>query len=91
MFESEEEADFIEDQEYPDELHPISEVSDWIFDLVEKLERVQKRLDNFEEEYLQADQETRESMEMPSEWLLKAWMEFLERADGEINSLGDPI
>lgn len=91
MFDSKEEIDFVEDEEYPEELLSTSEVSDYIFGIVEKLERVQKRLDDFEEEYLQADKETRTSMKMPTESLLKAWMEFLERTEGEISSLSDPI
>ena len=51
--------DLEEDQEYPEELYPVVELSDSISELTEKLERVREKLDDFEQRYLEADEELR--------------------------------
>jgi hypothetical protein len=91
MFDSDEDSDFFEDEEYPEELEPAQELSDSISDIIERLERVRRRLDDFTEEYLEANKETRESMELPCEWSMKTWVAFTEQAGMELNGLSDPI
>ena len=49
-----------EDREYPEELYPVVELSDSILELTEKLELIRGKLDDFEQRYLEADEEERE-------------------------------
>jgi DNA polymerase II large subunit len=80
-----------EDEEYPEELYPVLELSDALFELIEKLEKVSKKLDNYEQEYLEADTEVRQSFDLPNREIFEHWDEFVSRAIAELDNLGEPI
>ena len=50
--------DLEEDREYPEELYSVVELSDSILELTEKLETVRRKLDNFEQKYLEESRRT---------------------------------
>jgi uncharacterized coiled-coil DUF342 family protein len=82
-----------EDLEYPEELDPVVELSDSILELTEKLETVRAKLDNFEQKYLEADEELREceGYEIPSSIKLERWQNAIEEISDRIELLGDPL
>ncbi|GAA6617392.1 hypothetical protein [Scytonema sp. NUACC26] len=80
-----------EDQEYPEELLPVVELSDAIFDLIEKLEKVQEKLENYEQEYLEADSGVRQSFDLPNREVFERWDEFIYNAITELDDLGEAI
>ncbi|HEY9769816.1 MAG TPA: hypothetical protein V6C71_15205 [Coleofasciculaceae cyanobacterium] len=84
--------DAYEDQKYPEALYPVVELSDSILELTEKLKRVRRKLDNFEQKYLEADQELREceGYEIPSAIKLERWQAEIEEISNRIDLLGDP-
>ena len=72
--------DLEEDQEYPEELYPVVELSDSILELTEKLARIRGKLDDFEQRYLKASEELREceGYEIPSSTILEHWQHTIE-------------
>jgi hypothetical protein len=80
-----------EDEEYPEELYPVLELSDAVFDLIEKLEKVREKLDKYEEEYLEGDTEVRQSFDLPNREVFERWDEFIYGAIAELDNLGEPI
>ncbi len=58
----------IDDFDLEEELYPVSKLSNSILELKEKLETVKRKLDDFEQRYLEADVELREyeGYEIPS-------------------------
>lgn len=82
-----------EDLEYPEELDPVVELSDSILELTEKLETVRAKLDDFEQRYLEADEELREceGYEIPSSIKLERWQNAIEEISDRIELLGDPL
>ena len=82
-----------EDREYPEELYPVLELSDSILELTEKLETVRRKLDDFEQRYLEADEELREceGYEIPSSTKLERWQAAIEEMSDRIEFLGDPL
>jgi hypothetical protein len=91
MLDSDDDLDLKEEDEHLEELAPVVELSHSLFDLIEKLESVRDKLDDFQEEYVQADKETRQSMELPREWSIKAWMEFIEHTEMNLIRLDWPV
>lgn len=85
--------DLEEDLEYPEELYPVVELSDSILELTEKLELIRGKLDDFEQRYLEADEELREceGYEIPSSTKLERWLQAIEEIDSRIKLLGDPL
>ena len=85
--------DLEEDQEYPEELYPVLELSDSLLELTEKLERVRVKLDDFEQRYLSADEELRsgEGYEIPSSTILERWQAAIEEMSDCIELLGEPF
>ena len=67
--------DFEEDREYPEELYSVVELSDSILELTEKLDTIRGKLDDFEQRYLEADEElsSGEGYEIPSSIKLERW------------------
>ena len=90
MFENEEDLE-VEDEEYPEELEPVLELSDGIHELLEKLERIREKIDTYQEEYLEADLDTRESIELPSATSIGRWNEFVYGAIMQIDVLSSPL
>ena len=45
--------DWEEEQDYPEELYPVLELSDSILELTAKLETIRGKLDDFEQRYLE--------------------------------------
>jgi hypothetical protein len=90
MLENEEDLE-VEDVEYPEELEPVLELSDGIYELLEKLERIREKVDTYQEEYLEADLDTRKSIELPSEASIQRWNEFVYGAIAQIDILSDPL
>ncbi|WP_156114139.1 hypothetical protein [Myxosarcina sp. GI1] len=82
-----------EDKEYPEELYPVVELSDSILELTEKLELIRGKLNNFEQRYLEADEEIREceGYEIPSSTKLDHWQAAIEEMSNRIEFLGDPL
>ncbi len=85
--------DFEEDRECPEELYSVVELSDSILELTEKLEQIRGKLDNFEQRYLEADEEMREceGYEIPSSTKLERWQAAIEEMSDRIELLGDPL
>ena len=85
--------DLEEDREYPEELYPVLELSDSILELTDKLETVRRKLDDFEQRYLEADEEVREceGYEIPSSTKLERWQAAIEEMSERISLLGDPL
>ena len=85
--------DWEEDREYPEELYPVLELCDSILELTEKLETIRGKLDDFEQRYLEADEELREceGYEIPSSTILERWQAAIEEIDARIDLLGDPL
>ena len=85
--------DLEDELDYPEELYPVLELSDSILELTEKLETVRKKLDDFEQRYLEADEEVREceGYEIPSSTKLEHWQNEIEEMSDRINLLGDPL
>jgi uncharacterized coiled-coil DUF342 family protein len=85
--------DLEEDLEYPEELYPVVELSDSILELTEKLETVRAKLDDFEQRYLEANEELREceGYEIPSSIKLERWQNAIEEISDRIELLGDPL
>jgi hypothetical protein len=90
MTEDEEDLE-VEDLEYPEELQPVLELSDSIYELLEKLERIREKVDTYEQEYLDADLDTRESIELPSATSIERWNNFVYNAILQIDVLSDPL
>jgi hypothetical protein len=72
--------DLEDELEYPEELYPVLELSDSILELTEKLELIRGKLDDFEQRYLEADEELREceGYEIPSLTKLERWQAAIE-------------
>jgi chromosome segregation ATPase len=85
--------DLEEDIEYPEELYPVVELSDSILELTEKLELIRGKLDDFEQRYLEADEELREceGYEIPSSSIIERWQNTIEEISDRIELLGDPL
>ncbi len=85
--------DLEEDQEYPEELYPVVELSDSILELTEKLETIRRKLDDFEQRYLEADEELREceGYEIPSSTKLERWQAAIEEMSNRLDFLGEPL
>ncbi|MEO1376962.1 MAG: hypothetical protein AAFW70_22245 [Cyanobacteria bacterium J06635_10] len=85
--------DLEEDQEYPEELYPVLELSDSILELTDKLETIRGKLDDFEQRYLKADEELREceGYEIPSSTKLERWQNAIEEMSDRIDLLGNPL
>jgi hypothetical protein len=85
--------DLEEDKEYPEELYPVLELSDSILELTEKLELIRGKLDDFEQRYLEADEELREceGYEIPSSSIIERWQNTIEEISDRIELLGDPL
>ena len=85
--------DLEDDLEYPEELYPVLELSDSILELTEKLDTIRGKLDNFEQRYLEADEEERsgEGYEIPSSTKLERWQAAIEEISDRISLLGDPL
>lgn len=85
--------DLEEDKEYPEELYPVLELSDSILELTEKLETIRGKLDDFEQRYLEADEELREceGYEIPSSTKLERWQNEIEEISNRLDFLGDPL
>ena len=85
--------DLEDDLEYPEELYPVLELSDSILELTEKLELIRGKLDDFEQRYLEADEELREceGYEIPSSTKLERWQNAIEEISDRIELLGDPL
>jgi hypothetical protein len=94
--------DLEEDKEYPEELYPVLELSDSILELTEKLELIRGKLDDFEQRYLEADEELREceGYEIPSSSIIERWQNTIEEISDQlrwcaernrIELLGDPL
>ena len=83
--------DLEEDREYPEELYPVVELSDSILELTDKLETVRRKLDDFEQRYLEADEELREceGYEIPSSIKLEHWQAAIEEMSDHIDLLGN--
>ncbi len=82
-----------EDREYPEELYPVLELSDSILELTEKLEQIRVKLDDFEQRYLEADDELRdcEGYEIPSSMILERWQAEIGEMSDRLDFLGDPF
>ena len=84
--------DAYEDQEYPEELYPVLELSDSILELTEKLETVRGKLDDFEQRYLKADEELRECEGYEIQGSsIERWQAAIEEMSDRIDLLGDPL
>ena len=85
--------DAYEDREYPEELYPVLELSDSILELTEKLETIRRKLDDFEQRYLSADEELREceGYSIPSSSILERWQNAIEEINNRIDILGEPL
>jgi chromosome segregation ATPase len=85
--------DLEEDKEYPEELYPVLELSDSILEFTEKLELIRGKLDDFEQRYLEADEELREceGYEIPSSSIMERWQNTIEEISDRIELLGDPL
>ncbi|MGV2830760.1 hypothetical protein [Myxosarcina sp. GI1(2024)] len=85
--------DLEDELEYPEELYPVLELSDSILELTEKLELIRGKLDDFEQRYLEADEELREceGYEIPSSTKLERWQAAIEEMSNRIEFLGDPL
>ena len=85
--------DLEEDLEYPEELYLVVELSDSILELTEKLEQIRGKLDDFEQRYLEADEEERSGSgyEIPSSTKLERWKAAIEEMSDRIELLGDPL
>jgi hypothetical protein len=85
--------DWEEDQEYPEELYPVLELSDSILELTEKLELIRGKLDDFEQRYLEADEELREceGYEIPSSSIIERWQAAIEEMSDRIELLSEPL
>jgi chromosome segregation ATPase len=85
--------DLEEDIEYSEELYPVVELSDSILELTEKLELIRGKLDDFEQRYLEADEELREceGYEIPSSSIIERWQNTIEEISDRIELLGDPL
>jgi chromosome segregation ATPase len=75
------------------ELYPVVELSDSILELTEKLELIRGKLDDFEQRYLEADEELREceGYEIPSSSIIERWQNTIEEISDRIELLGDPL
>lgn len=85
--------DLEEEQEYPEELYPVVELSDSISELIEKLETIRDKLDDFEQRYSEADEELRkcEGYEVPSSSVVERWQKTIEEMSDRIDLLGNPL
>lgn len=85
--------DLEDELEYPEELYLVVELSDSILELTEKLEIVRGKLDDFEQRYLEADEELRsgEGYEIPSSSIIERWQNTIEEISDRIDLLGEPI
>ena len=85
--------DLEDDLEYPEELYSVVELSDSILELTEKLELIRGKLDDFEQRYLEADEELREreGYEIPSSAKLERWQSTIEEMSARISLLGNPL
>lgn len=85
--------DWEEEQEYPEELYPVVELSDSILELTDKLETIRRKLDDFEQRYLEADEELREceGYEIPSSTKLERWQAAIEETRYRLDFLGEPL
>ena len=84
--------DLEEDREYPEELYPVLELSDSILELTEKLERVREKLDNFEQRYLEADEELRECEGYEIQGSrIERWQAAIEEMSNRIEFLDEPL
>ena len=85
--------DLEEDKEYPEELYAVLELSDSILELTEKLETIRRKLDDFEQRYLEADEELREceGYEIPSSSILERWQNAISEINNRIDILGEPL
>lgn len=85
--------DLEDDLEYPEELYLVVELSDSILELTEKLEQIRGKLDDFEQRYLEADEELREceGYEIPSSTKLERWKAAIEEISDRLELLGDPL
>lgn len=85
--------DLEDELDYPEELCPVLELSDSILELTEKLETVRRKLDDFEQRYLEADEELREceGYEIPNSTKLERWQNAIEEISDRIEMLGNPF
>ncbi len=85
--------DLEDELEYPEELYLVVELSDSILELTEKLELIRGRLDDFEQRYLEADDELRdcEGYEIPNSTKLERWQAAIEEMSDRLDFLGDPF
>jgi uncharacterized coiled-coil DUF342 family protein len=85
--------DLEDELEYPEGLYLVVELSDSILELTEKLETIRGKLDDFEQRYLEADEELREceGYEIPSSTKLERWQSAIEEIGDRIDLLGDPL
>ena len=85
--------DLEDELKYPEELYLVVELSDSILELTEKLERVREKLDDFEQRYLEADEELRsgEGYDIPSSINLERWQAAIEEISNRIDLLSDPL
>ena len=85
--------DLEDELDYPEGLYLVVELSDSILELTEKLEQIRGKLDDFEQRYLEADEELRESegYEIPSTTKLERWQAEIEEISDRISLLGDPL
>ena len=79
--------------DYPEELYLVVELSDSILELTDKLETIRGKLDDFEQRYLEADEELREceGYEIPSSTKLDRWQAAIEEISNRLDFLGDPL
>ena len=61
--------------------------------ITEKLEQIRGKLDDFEQRYLEADEELREceGYEIPSSIKLERWQNAVEEISDRIELLGNPL
>ena len=85
--------DLEDELEYPEELHPVLELSDSILEYPEKLDTIRGKLDDFEQRYLEADEElsSGEGYEIPSSTKLKRWQAEIEEISDCIDLLSNPL
>jgi uncharacterized coiled-coil DUF342 family protein len=72
--------DLEDELKYPEGLYPVLELSDSILEFTEKLELIRGKLDDFEQRYLEADEELREceGYKIPSSIKLERWQAAIE-------------
>lgn len=85
--------DLEDELEYPEALYPVVELSDSTLELTKKLETVRRKLDDFEQRYLEADEELREceGYEIPSSTKLERWQAAIEEISDRLDFLGEPL